>query len=254
MKVLTSPSKSQDFESSWDVIKTTTPVFQDEAAALTSELQNLTKAELQRLLHVSDKLAELNYKRFKNWKKKPAKSAVKPAMLAYVGDIYQQMQVPMYTKAQQLYAQETVRIITGLYGLLRPYDLIQPYRLEMNAKLKTQEAKDLYQFWQEKLTAELKKELEKDTFPVVVNIASKEYSKAIDFTALQTPYYEVVFKQRKGKKSQVIGLYAKKARGMMLEHLISCRTNSLDAVLSFHSDKYQLISQKNNTIIFEKVL
>ena len=254
MIILSSPAKSQDFESDWKADRTTTPEFIKEASELVENVRNLSKTELKSLLKVSDSLADFNYKRFKVWKKKPAKSATKPAILAYTGDVYQQLQASMYTKNQQEFAQQSVRIISGLYGLLRPYDVIQPYRLEMNARLKTTEGKDLYAFWQNKLTDHLKEVLEKDSFPVVINLASQEYSKAIDFEALQVPYYFVEFRQKKAGKTGVIGLHAKKARGMMLEHLISCRAKSLDQVTAFHSDTYKLIGQKDNQITFEKIL
>lgn len=254
MIILNTPSKTQDFESKWESVTTSTPIFQDEAAELVSYLRELTKKELATVLEVSESLADFNYQRYKTWKKKPAASSQKPALLAYVGQIYQKMLPSMYTKEQQLYAQSSARILSGLYGVLRAYDLMQPYRLEMKAKLATDTSKNLYQFWKEKVTKQLKKDLEKDDFPVVIDVASKEYSDVVDFEQLQVPYYRIEFRQKKGAVSSIKTLYAKQARGLMLEYLIRCRAQSLDVVLGFHSDGYQVIDQKPHLIVFEKTL
>jgi hypothetical protein len=254
MLILNTPSKTQDFETKWASVTTSSPVFQEEAAELVSYVRKLTKKELGTVLEASEALADFNYQRYKSWKKTPAASKQKPALLAYVGQIYQKMQPGMYTKEQQLYAQSSARILSGLYGVLRAYDLIQPYRLEMKARLATDSTKNLYQFWKEKVTHQLKKDLEKDSFPVVIDLASKEYSDVVDFEQLQVPYYRIEFRQKKGSVSSIKTLYAKQARGLMLEYLIRCRAQSLDVVLGFHSDGYQVIAQKQHVIVFEKML
>lgn len=250
MIILSSPAKTQDFETAWDSIVKTNPQFLDESEFLVKYLRALSKSDLAKILHMSPQLADLNYKRYQEWKKSPAKNKAKPAVLAYNGDIFKQMQPTLYTKDQQGYAQQSLRIITGLYGLLRPYDLIQPYRLEMNAHLGINGSKNLYDFWSETLNKSLKKDLEKDSLPLLINCASQEYAKAINFSEIAFPWWTVEFKQKRKNKIENVGILAKKARGMMIEHLIRMRGSDLEAVKAFHTNGYELYSQNDHELVF----
>lgn len=255
MLIFTSPAKTQDFLTPWSVDTISEPMFQKETIEIVQKIKKMTHPQLSRLLHTSEKLTSLNFERYKNWHLEVDKSVDKPAILAYIGDIYKQMTPHTYSVQQQQYAQDSVRIITGLYGMLQPYDLIQPYRLEMNAQLSIKKKKNLYDFWRERLTNAVGDQVNDSPEPhILLNLASKEYASAIDFAKLEAPYYEVVFKQIKGNKSQVIGILAKKARGVMLDYLIKEKADSLEKILAFQDDGYKLINQSKNKIIFEKKL
>lgn len=256
MLILTSPAKTLDFDTPWEVIKSSEPQFQQEAAQLVKQLQTNSKKELATVLNVSDTLADINYQRYKDWKKKPAKKRTKPAILAYKGDVYQQLQANLYTQEQQEYAQQSLRILSGLYGVLRPYDLIQPYRLEMKTKISDKKEK-LSDFWQERVTKSLQQEAKKQEESLVINCASNEYTAAVDVQLMakeNIPFYDIEFRQKKGKEVKNIGLYAKKARGMMIEHLIRTRATTLDQVKQFSSDGYNFLKQSKKSLVFVKQL
>lgn len=255
MKILTSPAKSQDFELPWQLaIKPTEPAFLQEATKFVKLLAQMNKSKLEKTLSISSTLAERNVQAYKDWTPTHTARTAKPALLAYTGDVYQQLSAHLYTKHQQTYAQESVRILTGLYGYLRAYDLIRPYRLEMKTKLPIESDKKptlLSAFWQEKVTKQLGKELAIDQSPVVINLASQEYSAAIDWQQLKHPFYHITFQQIKGKEQpKVIGILAKRARGRMLDNLIRNQVTTLEGVKQFAIDGYELTAERENELVF----
>ncbi len=251
MLVITSPAKTQDFESDWESVVESECEFLDEASELCAALRKYSVRELTEVLGVSQKLAELNHDRFRDWKKSDHKENVaKPAILAYRGDIYRQLRVDDYSGDLQRFMQARLRIVTGFYGLLRPYDLILPYRLEMKTKLKVGKSKDLYQFWGDKLTKFLEKDVRKTMASCVVNLASGEYYKAIDFAGLSVPVVDVEFRQKRDGKLVNVGILAKKARGQMIEYMMQKKADSLDDLEKFGVDGYRLHSRKDTVMVF----
>jgi cytoplasmic iron level regulating protein YaaA (DUF328/UPF0246 family) len=238
MIALLSPSKTQDFSDYQVFAHITTPVFLNEAETLVNQLTKFDKSELKELLDVSDDLAELNYERFQDFDIPFDESNAKPALLAYKGDVYEPIHTETYDQDDFAFAQDHVRIFSGLYGLLRPLDLIQPYRLEMNTKLENLEGKDLYKFWSEKITEHLNDELAKHEDDIIVNLASNQYFKVLDKKNLEGEVITPKFKERKGTDYQTIAIYAKKARGMMTEYLVRHQLEDVNKLKAFDDVGY----------------
>lgn len=192
MIVLTSPAKTLDLSSTWDE-NITQPIFLKEAALIAQKLKILSKQKLTITLNVSEKLGELNYQRFQDWENKHTRKNSRPAILTYKGDVYRPLSLN-YSKAEKEYLQKSLRIITGLYGLLRPYDLMQAYRLEMKIALKVKDKNNLYEYWKEKITADLKNDLKTHENKIVVDLASNEYSKAVDLNKLGAEVIHIEFR------------------------------------------------------------
>ena len=186
----------------------TEPVFKDKAEKLADYLKKLSPDELQELMQISEKLARLNHERYQNWTIEGAY----PAIYLYAGDTYKGLDIQSFPKEKLPELQKKLRIISGLYGLLRPLDLIAPYRLEMKTPLSYKNYKDLYDYWSEAVTRQLNEEAQGKP---IVNLASKEYAAVIDKAKLQVPFIQVDFKDKRNGKYKTIGLYAKKARGNM---------------------------------------
>lgn len=233
MIILLSPSKSMDMEPA-KAADFSTSKFLDQSKELATAARKLSRKELMKFMEISEKLAELNHQRFKNWKPPLSTDDGKQAVFAFTGDVYDGLKAASLKRPDILYAQEHLRILSGLYGLLRPLDLILPYRLEMGRPLKTSGAKNLYEFWRETITGTLNSE----NGDLVVNLASQEYFKAIDTGKLQKEIVSPVFKDEKNGKLKIISFYAKKARGMMARHLIENRIIDLDGILEFAQDGY----------------
>lgn len=253
MLILTSPSKSLDFETDWGCEFFSAPEFIDKSTQLADILKGYSQEKLGKVLGVSDKLAAMNVDRFTHWSAHmhdPMRA--RPAILAYTGHIYQQMHPRDYSTSEQKYAQSSLRIISGLYGLLRPYDLILPYRLEMKVKLANPLGKDLYKFWKLLVTEKLNQEVRENQHKLIVNLASTEYSKVVDPKKLVVPMLNVTFNQRKGRELKNIMLYSKQARGMMLEYLIRNKVESYQELLGFDVDGYKLTQENENEVLFVK--
>ena len=214
MLMIPSPAKKLSLKISRSSQRTQ-PQFPQETQTLVHILKDLGPVDLARLMKISDKLAELNYDRYQAWSPTPAESAQAPAIFAFQGDVYQGLSVQTLSAQALDYLQQHLRILSGLYGLLRPYDLIQAYRLEMGTPLENPQGKNLYDFWQNKITQALQGQFPQDEKQELVNLASNEYAKAIDFKNLNARIITPVFKDWKNGRYKIINFYAKKARGLM---------------------------------------
>jgi cytoplasmic iron level regulating protein YaaA (DUF328/UPF0246 family) len=212
----------------------TQPDFLDRSQKLVSRLRKYSTAELMEFMQISEKLATLNRQRFKDWQPPFSTDNARQALLAFTGDVYEGIDAPTLTKGDLSFAQDHLRILSGLYGLLRPLDLIQPYRLEMGRPLETRGAKTLYAFWKASITNALN-----DTGGgLLINLASQEYFKAIDKRNLDMPVVTPVFKDEKNGRLKVISFFAKKARGSMARYIIQNRITEADGLLAFAADGY----------------
>ncbi len=253
MLILTSPSKRLDFEHKLpDEVIATIPKFVEHANDIARSLSKLTQKQLSKVLEVSDSLAELNHERFQNWKPNHSKANSKQAIWAYQGDVYTKINQNEFSKQKIEYAQNSLRIISGLYGALKPYDLIQPYRLEMKVKYKVDGKSRPTSYWKEELTTYLKREIKRNNHKYVINCASNEYSKAINLKELGVPVYEIKFKQMKGKKEMSLMMPVKFARGMMINYLIQNEVTELDQIKKFREDGYKFAEETPNTLKFVK--
>lgn len=245
MIAILSPAKSLDFEKQFDIRSTQTR-FDKETNDLIAVLKTKSEEEIQTLMSISDKLAELNVERYDNFKKKSPKHA-KQAYLAFQGDVYQGMEAEDFTQEEHEYAQQHIRILSGLYGLLRPLDLIQPYRLEMGTKLETDEGNNLYEFWGDKITEQLKKDIADQGDNVLVNLASNEYFKSVDTKELKKKFQiiDIEFKDFKNGKYKIISFYAKKARGMMARYIIQNKIDNIEELKGFEVDGYSFDPQES---------
>ncbi|MGJ8644109.1 MAG: peroxide stress protein YaaA [Luteolibacter sp.] len=220
MLVLLSPAKSLDYGSPLLTKKSTKPRFIDESAELIEGLRKLSVAKVGKLMSISDKLAELNHGRFAEWEREFTKENSRQAILAFTGDVYQGMELAEWSAEDFSRAQKQVRILSGLYGVLRPLDLMQAYRLEMGTKFKNARGKNLYEFWGSEVTALLNQDLKKSGSETVVNLASNEYFSVVKRAELKGNLVTPVFKDEKNGKYKIISFYAKKARGMMADFIV----------------------------------
>jgi cytoplasmic iron level regulating protein YaaA (DUF328/UPF0246 family) len=239
MLLILSPAKTQDYEDDLQTKSASSLLFPKEIQTLVKELKALSEAKLGKTLGVSPTLAKLNYQRFQDFSSTYTAKNSRQAILAYRGDVYQGLAVWKFSEKDFSFAQEHLRIISGLYGLLRPLDRIQPYRLEMANKLTVSGKKDLYAFWKETLTEALAKELRKQQTKTIINLASKEYSSAIDCNALPGQMITCEFKEKKAGKLRVLGLFAKRARGRMASWIIHERIDQPEQLKDFSLDNYR---------------
>ncbi len=239
MLAVLSPAKKLDFETPVEISNHSEPAFMTEIKTLVDTAQKLGAADLKRLMSISDKLAELNRDRFKSFDTPFTLGNAKQAALVFNGDTYSGLRARELSAEQLDYAQNHVRILSGLYGVLRPLDLMQPYRLEMGVKFKNPEGEDLYDFWRSRIAPELNGALEGHDQRVIVNCASNEYFKAIDTAALDARVITPVFKEIKDGAAKVIGMFAKKARGAMARHMVERRIETPEGLKSFDADGYQ---------------
>lgn len=235
MIVLISPAKTLDLNP-YPFPNSTEPEYKKEIKELTGIMKKKSKAEIQELMDVSENIAALNKDRYKNFKIQFTKENSKPAIFAFKGDVYRNMDVEGYSSAQLDYAQEHLRILSGLYGLLKPLDLIQPYRLEMGIKLPSKKAKDLYGYWRSKITPAIDKAT-KDK--VVLNLASKEYFKAVDSKKLKSKVIHITFKEHREGTYKTIGIFAKQARGTMADYIIKNQISDPEKLKLFNEEGYE---------------
>lgn len=233
MLAILSPSKTQDFETPSKAPFTTQPVFKQEIHTLLTELQTKSPDDIASLMQISEKLSHLNFERFQNFQDTFTEQNSKPSIEAFIGDVYRDIDVANYTKQDFEFAQENIRTISGLYGLLKPLDLMQPYRLEMKTKLQNPKGKDLYQFWGNKITQELN-----DANQPIINLASNEYSKAANLKHIKQPVINITFKEKKGKDYKIVALYSKIARGTMANYIVKNRLSNPDELKQFNLDGY----------------
>ncbi|WP_444923841.1 peroxide stress protein YaaA [Microbulbifer sp. DLAB2-AF] len=233
MLIVISPAKTLDYESEIPTLETTQPDFLKESAALIGELRDLSPQQISSLMKISDKLGVLNYDRFQDWKRPFTNKNARPALLAFKGDVYTGLAAETMGKRDFSYAQKHLRMLSGLYGLLRPLDLMQPYRLEMGTRFENSRGKNLYEFWGEQITETLNAQLHALKSRELVNLASNEYFKAVKPKALDAEVITPHFKDLKNGQYKMISFFAKKARGMMSRWAIEQRVKKAEELKGF---------------------
>jgi cytoplasmic iron level regulating protein YaaA (DUF328/UPF0246 family) len=239
MLIVLSPAKSLDYKTPVKVKTPTLPEFVSESAKLIADLKKLAPQDIAKLMGLSDQLAVLNVGRYRDWSKKFTEANSKPAIYAFDGDVYDGFDVKTLDAKAVAFAQEHIRILSGLYGALRPLDLMQAYRLEMGTSFKNARGKDLYAFWGGMVTDSLKKVLEKDKKPVLLNLASEEYFKVLQPKDLGCPVIAPVFQDAKDGKYKIISFYAKRARGLMARYVVENRISDPADLKGFNLDGYR---------------
>lgn len=239
MLAVISPAKTLDFDNPPVTRKCSQPAFLDHSQQLIDVLRQFDPARIASLMDISSKLGELNHRRFMNWAPPFDLANAKQAVLAFRGDVYTGLDADRFGAADFTFAQKHLRILSGLYGLLKPLDLIQPYRLEMGTALANPRGANLYAFWGERLTAALNAELRKAKKPVLINLASQEYFKAVHPKRLAAPVITPIFKERKDGGYKIVSFFAKKARGAMSAFIIRERLDDAAAIKDFSADGYR---------------
>lgn len=242
MLTILSPSKTQDFSDGQSKAVqhlSTEPALLAESEALVKELKKKSIGDIVRLMDVSENIATLNYNRYRDFSTPFTTYNAKQTLLTFKGDVYTDIAVDEYTTEDFEFAQQHLCILSGLYGLLKPLDLIQPYRLEMKTPLKNPRGKDLYQFWGDRITEQLNQWLEKQNSKVLINLASQEYFKALDVRKMQGEIITPVFKENKGNVYKTVAIHAKRARGMMANYIIRHRIDEPESIKGFAEAGYQ---------------
>lgn len=252
MKLVLSPAKSLDFESKLPTTKTSESQFLSDSERINKLLKKKSAKSLSKLMSISDDLAQLNYQRNQEWQLPFTKDNARPAVYAFNGDVYRGLDVYTLDTKNIDKLQDTVRILSGLYGVLKPLDLIQPYRLEMGTKLSIGKNKNLYEFWKKKVTKALNEELEDNE--LFLNLASNEYFKVIDSKTLKVPVIEIDFKELKNGDYKTIGIFAKLARGLMARYIIDTNAKTLEDIKGFNLENYRFHEQlsKENRLVFTR--
>ncbi len=245
MLVVVSPAKNLDFESPPVTERFTQAEMLDNAQSLVDVCRKLTPADLSSLMKISDKLAGLNADRFDSWQLPFSPQNAKQAVLAFNGDVYSGLEATDFSEQDFDFAQRHMRILSGLYGVLKPLDLIQPYRLEMGTKLKTPKGNDLYQFWADQITLKMNQALAEQGDNVLVNLASNEYFKSVKRRKLDGTIVTPIFKDQKNGQYKIISFFAKKARGLMARYIIQNRLTEVEQLKGFNLDGYQFDAQNS---------
>lgn len=238
MLIVISPAKKLDYETPVKTGKFTMPAFLDDSAELIKTLRNYSAMDLAELMHLSMKLAELNFDRYEKWHKDYGQDEAKQCLLAFKGDVYAGMDAESFSAKDLDFAQSHLRILSGLYGLLRPLDLMMPYRLEMGTKLKTARGNNLYEFWGDTITRAINKQLKAQKDDILVNLASNEYFKSVRPKQLEGRIITPQFKENKNGSYKMIGIYAKKARGLMSRFIILNRLKDPEEIKAFDYEGY----------------
>ena len=237
MKILLSPAKSLDFETPLRTNYRTEPIFSKETAEIQKVLKKKSVRDLEQLMSLSNALATLNFERNQHLEANPSEEETRPALFAFDGDVYKGLDALTLNGNQLESAKDRIRILSGLYGILRPFDSIQPYRLEMGTKMEVADAKSLYEHWRKNLTSYLENELSNNE--IIVNLSSKEYSKTIDLKTFSGRVIHPEFKDYKDGKLKIISFYAKRMRGVMTRFLLETPDNDLSVFEHFESDGYR---------------
>ncbi len=237
MKIVISPAKSLDFDTALPTQKSSQPQFLEQAEKLNKVLAKKKPKALSALMSISDNLAQLNWERNQQFSVPFTQANARPAVYAFNGDVYQGLDAYTIAEDKLDSLQHTLRILSGLYGILKPLDLMQPYRLEMGTQLKVGRKKNLYEFWKKQLTQALNEELHDNE--LFVNLASNEYFSAVDAKALKVPVITPIFKDWKNDKLKVISFFAKKARGSMVRYILDTNAESLEDIMRFNYEDYE---------------
>lgn len=238
MHFVISPAKSLDYDTPAPECAPTQPAFLDAAETLVGVMRDFSPAALGELMHISDKLAALNVARFAEWSRPFNRKNAKPCLFAFNGDVYDGLDAATLDAEGIAYAQQHLRILSGLYGVLRPLDLMQAYRLEMGTRLATPAGRNLYDFWGDRPTEAINTLLGKSTDKVLVNLASEEYFKVIRPGRLKGRIVTPVFEDWKGGRYKIISFHAKRARGLMVRYAIDHRLDAVDGLKRFDTDGY----------------
>ncbi|MCH9670757.1 MAG: peroxide stress protein YaaA [Gammaproteobacteria bacterium] len=237
MLMVISPAKTLDF-SVPDYPKFTQPAVLEQSQKLVEELRTYEPAQISSLMKISDQLADLNYERFQAFQTPFTPENAKQALLVFKGDVYKGIKAEEYNDKDLAFAQRHLRILSGLYGILRPLDLMQPYRLEMGTKLKTQRGKNLYEFWGDQISQLLDADFAAHKTRCLINLASNEYFKSVDLKALQARVINIVFKENRGGAYKVIAFNAKRARGLMVDYAVRNRIKVPKQLKHFDTEGY----------------
>lgn len=246
MLMVISPAKTLDYTSVVNVKEYTEPAYKKHSEQLIKQLKKLSVQEVASLMSISDKLAALNVARFAEWTPNFNQDNARQAILAFKGDVYTGLAVEDFTQKDFAFAQQHLRILSGLYGLLRPLDLMQPYRLEMGTKFANSKGKNLYEFWGDEITQWLNKAIAEQGDKVLLNLASNEYFKSVKPNLLDANIIDVDFKDFKSGQYKIISFYAKKARGMMARYVIKNQLKTIDQVKAFDCEGYYF-SEKHSS-------
>jgi hypothetical protein len=238
MLTVISPAKKLDYSSPVNSATHTQPAFLEHSQELLAGLKTLSPKDVCALMGLSDKLGTLNYERFQEWQTPFTTDNARPAVLAFKGDVYQGLDAQSMTDKQLNWAQDNLRILSGLYGLLRPLDLMQPYRLEMGTKFANDRGVDLYQFWGDIITSEINILLTESSDAVLLNLASNEYFKSVQAKDIQGRIITPVFMDKKTDKFKIISFFAKKARGLMSAFIIKNKITNVEDIKKFDVDGY----------------
>ena len=254
MITLLSPSKKLNFEPQNMIDNYTQCEFIKSAEILANKAKNFTESDLKELMDISDKLAQLNRERFDRWSLPFNSSNAKQAILAFDGGVYSGLQANTFSNKDFSFAQDHLRILSGLYGILKPLDLIQPYRLEMGVSFQNPRGKNLYDFWKQSITDNLNSILEQSPSPVIVNCASIEYFSAIDLSKLKGNILSIVFKEYRNGELKFISFNAKKARGLMTQYIIKNKIDNHTDIKDFNYEDYKLDSKlsEDSTFVFTR--
>jgi cytoplasmic iron level regulating protein YaaA (DUF328/UPF0246 family) len=254
MLFLLSPAKSLDFETPANGVPHSEPLFVKQSTELIKVLKTQSPQAIASLMNLSDTLAQLNVARYQAWKPKFTEKNSKQAVLAFNGDVYEGLDAKSLKAKDLAWAQDHVAILSGLYGVLRPLDLMQPYRLEMGTALKHGKAHNLYQFWGAQIATHLNQQLSSSKDPVIVNLASQEYFKAVDRKVLQARVIDCVFQDYKNGQYKIISFFAKRARGLMARYAIQHQAKTPQALQGFHWEGYGFAPDASNedTLVFRR--
>ena len=252
MKIVISPAKSLNFESPLPVQKHTDSLFLKEAETIQKNLKKKKPKQLMELMDISEKLADLNWERNQNWSLPFTAENARPAIYAFDGDVYTGLDAYTLPVEKLEVLQAKLRILSGLYGILKPLDLMQPYRLEMGTSLPIGTKKNLYEFWKKKVTQFLNDELQEHE--LFINLASNEYFSAVDTKTLKAPVITPEFKDYKDGKLKMISFFAKKARGLMVRYIIDTNAETIDDLKQFNYEGYAFDANlsKGNTLVFTR--
>lgn len=256
MQFLLSPAKSLDYETPAHIASHSQPLFTPQSAELIEVLKTQSPQQISALMKLSDALANLNVARYQSWSPRFTAQNAKQAVLAFNGDVYEGLNAKTLSERHLIWAQQHVCILSGLYGVLRPLDWMQPYRLEMGTALVTKHGKNLYQFWGTQIADYLNAKAATDISPVIVNLASEEYFKVVDRKALKARVVNCVFEDYKGGKYKIISFHAKRARGLMLRYAIENKLTSVDALEGFDAESYSFESEAStpDRLVFRRRL
>jgi cytoplasmic iron level regulating protein YaaA (DUF328/UPF0246 family) len=250
MLMVVSPAKTLDYDTELPIKEFTQPEMLDESQELIDQLKKLTPVDVASLMKLSDKLADLNVNRFAHWMQPFTEQNARPAIYAFKGDVYTGLDAYSLNKKEMAYAQKHLRMLSGLYGLLKPLDLMQPYRLEMGTKFANKKGANLYEFWGDAITNKLNESLKKGE--PLLNLASNEYFKSVKTKSLKGEVITPVFKDQKNGQYKIISFYAKKARGMMAAYVIKNKINDVEAIKQFDTAGYRFseVQSKANEWVF----